>query len=274
MSFPGLTVIEDKLWCVVQRVENPSYDFPFESHFACRHPHYLESQVTAIARMGAAEDYAHRYLELQQAGIKLVHSPEQYQLTSELPCWYPLLQDLTPRSICFDSPPSVADIEELFDWPVFLKGERQTSRHQRRLSIIENPAQFESVMAEWRQDPILAWQRIACREFVPLRHVEADHSAYALPKSFEFRTFWWQGQCVGWGQYWTGVTYRPTPAEQAEMLSVAEKAARRLGVVFLVVDVAQTHEGEWIVIEVNDGQDSGYAAVNRHAMWQSIVDLI
>ena len=46
-----------------------------------------------------------------------------------------------------------------------------------------------------------------------------------------------------------------------------------LDTVFLVVDVAQTASGEWIVIECNDGQEGGYAAVAPIALWQHIVDI-
>jgi hypothetical protein len=40
-----------------------------------------------------------------------------------------------------------------------------------------------------------------------------------------------------------------------------------------VVDVAQTAEGEWIVIECNDGQDAGYAGVKAMAMWGRVVEV-
>jgi len=42
---------------------------------------------------------------------------------------------------------------------------------------------------------------------------------------------------------------------------------------FLVVDVAQTEAGRWVVIECNDGQESGYAGVSPFGLWQKIVDL-
>jgi hypothetical protein len=42
---------------------------------------------------------------------------------------------------------------------------------------------------------------------------------------------------------------------------------------FLVVDIAQTETGQWIVIECNDGQESGYAGVSPFGLWQRIVDL-
>ena len=54
---------------------------------------------------------------------------------------------------------------------------------------------------------------------------------------------------------------------------LAGKAARRIDVDFLFVDVAQTAQGQWIVIEINDGQRSGYAGVPPIPLWRSIIEL-
>jgi hypothetical protein len=54
---------------------------------------------------------------------------------------------------------------------------------------------------------------------------------------------------------------------------VAQEAVTRLGVPFLVVDLAQRVDGQWIVIECNDGQESGYAGVHPFAMWQNVVEI-
>ncbi len=273
MSVSGLTCVEDTLWCVVSPTGDPTYDFSFEEQFACRHPWQLDGQVRAVARMGAASDYAQRYHNLREQGVELIHTPEEYRRTSELPVWYPLIDDLTPRSVWFEQLPPADQIEDQFDWPVFLKGERQTSRHQRRLSIIESRRQFEEVMSEWQRDPILAWQRVVCREYVPLRRIDTIDTSHNMPRSFEFRSFWWNNRCVGIGEYWVAEHYKPTDDEMVELLKTAQAAVDRIDVTFLVVDVAQTAEGDWIVIEVNDGQDSGYGGVPRRAMWQHIVDI-
>lgn len=57
------------------------------------------------------------------------------------------------------------------------------------------------------------------------------------------------------------------------MLAFAGDCVARLGVPFLVVDVAQTEAGRWIVIECNDGQESGYAGVQPRALWRRILDI-
>lgn len=51
-----------------------------------------------------------------------------------------------------------------------------------------------------------------------------------------------------------------------------ERVAARISATFLVVDVALTMNGDWIVIEINDGQDSGYAGNNPLTLWGKILD--
>jgi hypothetical protein len=92
-------------------------------------------------------------------------------------------------------------------------------------------------------------------------------------KSFELRAFCWPGYGVGIGPYRVSESYRASAAELAAAASLAERAARCIGVPILIVDVAQTVLGKWIVIEVNDGQDSGYAGVAPLPMWRRLLDV-
>ena len=268
--------VEETLWVWASSTGLATYDFRFDHQFACRRPWRLEEPVVAVARAGAAEEYAARYEELRAQNVRLIHSPEQYERASLLPAWYPLLEDLTPRSEWHDDFPPASEVAHRFGWPVFVKGERQTSRHRAATSVIRSVADYERVREAWRHDPILAWQRIVLREFVPLRpaspDVPASNSPHSLPASFEFRTFFWRGELVGFGPYWRGVNYSASDAERAAAVAVAAEAARRVDVPFLVVDVAQAADGRWLVIECNDGQDSGYAALRPLPLWRRVLD--
>lgn len=275
MPRPGedLLFVEELLWMLVSPTGKGIYDFPFDRFFACRRPYQPPERLVAVARAGAWNDYDARYRELQSEGIHLVHSPEQHLLASELPHWYPRLTDLTPRSLWFDEPPEAEAVGRELGWPVFVKGERQTSRHRKSLSILEGPDDFRRAMEVYASDRILHWQRVVCREFRPLRRVE-EGAPDRIPSSFEFRTFWWRGELVGWGPYWwQGSPYAATPEEQGAALEPAREAARRLAVPFLVVDVAQEASGRWIVIECNDGQESGYAGVSPFTLWRNILEV-
>ena len=114
---------------------------------------------------------------------------------------------------------------------------------------------------------------MVCRELVPLRMVDDAELEDRLPTAYELRTFWWRGELVGRGAYWWDrARYAFSAAELERATEVAAAAARRVDVPFLVIDVAQTRDDRFLVIECNDAQESGYAAVDRHALWSRVVD--
>lgn len=267
-------LLEDLVWIAAAKIDVPRYDFAFKAFFACWHPVYRTEEIQAIGRFGVTDDYAGLYNSLKAEGIMLVNTPEQHFLASELTHWYSSLKEITPRSLWFDAPPSAEEIERYFSYPVFIKGSRQTNKHKAALSIVHSREEYDFVAVEYRNNPILNWQLFVCREFVELRPVPVKQTTEKIPPSFEFRTFWRRGECVGSGAYWADfASYSWTDAEKSAALEVARKAAERLDVVFLVVDVAQTSKGEWIVIECNDAQESGYADIAPITLWQNIVDI-
>jgi ATP-grasp domain, R2K clade family 3 len=266
-----LIFLEETIWLLVGNIDVPSYDFPFSQLFACRHPWQRPKKITAIGRFGAIANYDEMYERFATDGIFLVHSPEQHRLASELPCWYPLMEGLTPRSLWFSEPPDIDVLEQTIGLPLFLKGSRQTSRHRAALSIIHSAEDYHRAIKAYKEDPILCWQDFVCREFIQLRPVPAE-ATEKVPASFEFRSFWWLGQCVAAGQYWS-TSYDWTPEEKEAALAVAQEAALRLNLPFVVIDIAQTITGEWIVIECNDAQESGYAAIFPFTLWQRLIEV-
>ncbi len=248
--------LEQSLWILTRPTGLPHYDFPFERYFDYRRSWRPEQLISATARVGAILDYPRFYRCEWERGITLIHTPDEHLRASDFTAWYPIIQDLTPKSLCSAAPPTPDQIEAELGWPVFIKGARQTSRHRRDLSIITNADDFQRAMEIFREDPILHWQKIIVRQYVELRPVE-DPFPNRIPTSYEYRTFWWHGHLVGFGRYWwQGARYDITREEKADALLVAKRAARRINVPFLVVDIAQRRDGAWIVIECNDGQES------------------
>ncbi|HEX2224816.1 MAG TPA: ATP-grasp domain-containing protein [Thermoanaerobaculia bacterium] len=261
--------IENKLLVMSGDVGVSAYDFDFDLHFACSHPYRLEGEELCVLRVGAIADYAAEFTAKLSLGLRLVNSPAEHALASELESWYPLLRDLTPRSQVFDDFPLVEEVEARFTWPVFMKGSRQTSKHDPELSVIEDRSHYERAVRRYRSDPILHWQKPVVRELIPLVPV-AGHVPGKVRPSLEYRSFWWYGECVGWGRYWYQVEpYQCADAEAG--LAIAGEAAARLRVPFLVVDFAKTSDGRWIIIECNDAQESGYAGVPPLELWRQVL---
>lgn len=264
--------IEDKLIVVSEEVGVSSYDFNFDLHFACSHPYRIEGEALCVLRVGPIADYTNEFNEKLSLGLRPVNSPTEHVRASELETWYPVISDLTPRTQVFESLPPAEEVEAQFGWPVFIKGSRQTSKHNPELSVIQSRLHYERAAQQYRSDPILHWQKPVVREFVSLLPVAGSVPGKVRP-SVEYRSFWWHGECVGWGHYWYQVA--PYDCADAETgLAVARQAALRLQVPFLVVDFAKTSAGHWIVIECNDAQESGYAGASPHQLWRAVLDRI
>ena len=265
--------IERSLWIAEAKIGLPVYDFPFAQMMDCRHGRFGQDEVVAIGRFGAVSDYDTLYAGLLELGVRLVHSPAEHQLCSELPLWYPKLEGLTPESWWFDKAPDAKTAGELAGWPLFMKGSRQTSRHKAKLSIIANPKAYDEAVAEFATDRMLHWQQIVIRRFERLRPVEAD-MGQKIPASFEFRSFWWHGELAGVGPYFVEYAkYDWTPAERTTALAIAQEAAQRVNLPFVVIDLAQKIDGDWTVIEINDAQECGYTGVKPLPLWQRMVEL-
>ncbi|MBX7172978.1 MAG: ATP-grasp domain-containing protein [Pyrinomonadaceae bacterium] len=266
-------LIEEVLWIAKSKIGVPIYDFEFENFFACRHPIYLTEPIKAVGRFGVSENYSELYSKLKADQIELIHTPEQYLLASELTNWYPYLQGLTPKSLWFDAPPAFSEVEKHFDYPIFIKGSRQTNRHKQTLSVANSRKELEEIAKEYKQNPVLHWQKFVVREVVKLRKVEAKQTEKITP-SFEFRTFWWKGELVGAGSYWKDfANYNWSESEKFHALKIAKLAVDRLNLPFVVIDIAQTEKGDWIVIECNDAQESGYANISPISLWQNVVEI-
>lgn len=267
---PSPTLVDETLWVVWKPIGFAQYDFAFEELFPCRHPIFLEQEITAVARMGSAQDYPRRFAEMLDWNIRLINSPEEYQRSSLLPCWYPAIAEFTPRSVWFESIPTVDQIMSEFDFPIFIKGERQTNQHSRSQSIIETREDLCRLLDEWSSETILWWQRLVCREFIRLRPVTEDRGD-SIPKTYEFRTFWFRGELVGVGRYWVSENYEISQRGLGQIREIGQVVTARLQIPFLVIDFAETCDGTWLVIECNDGQDSGYAGVNAREMWRKVI---
>jgi hypothetical protein len=266
-----LLLAEGALWVLTQPTNNPAYDFAFDSAYACRRPWARPESLTAIARVGAPTDYGAFFQHCADHGITLVNSPTQHQCGSELPEWYPRIEELTPRSAWFESPPDARVVSETIGWPVFVKGARQTSRHDPAKAIARNAKEYQCLIEAYRNDAILGWQKCVIRELVELRPVHASPS-FKIQPSFEFRTFWFHKRLVGAGPYWSQfANYEWSSDERDSCLAVAKAAADKVECPFLVVDMAQMANGRWIVIECNDAQESGYAGVSPFALWNAII---
>lgn len=250
------------------------YDFNFRNYFDVTSI-YSSQEDPVILRIGAINDFEKVKAEVESIGSRLLYTYENYLNATDFERWYPLIKDITPRSKVYDEFPDIEEILIDFDFPFFMKGSRQINRHQRKLSIIENEQMYYEVRDIWREDNILHWQKIVVREYVQLDTIDDKSFPDMIPISREFRVFAWKKKIVGIGKYWTmGPDYSVHDKyENWDLVLIAENVAARIDTPFLAVDIAKTVDGEYIVIEVNDGQESGYAGNDPYVVWGKIIEI-
>jgi hypothetical protein len=275
LEFNQIYELDSALYLIERKTKLAVYDFNFHAFFPAKSSIKPTFEKQAIARIGAIEDYSELYSEALKEGLKLINNESEHLMASELNYWYPLISEFTPFSLCYDQFPSIDEVESAFGWPVFIKGVRQTSRHNASKAIANNPAEYQALITQYKDDPILKWQKIAIRKFIELRKVTNQQLQTKVIPSFEFRSFWLHGNLVGVGSYWHEfANYTWSPSEEREGLGLAQKVASLVNVPFVVIDLAMTANGKWMVIECNDAQESGYAGVSPLGLWNKIINTL
>lgn len=254
-----------------KRIDNDTYDFDYRTHFECSSI-VSETAEPVLLHIGAIEDYADVTAALNQIGMRPLVSEAMHLRCSTIEKWYPSIKEKTPYTKVFEELPDIEEILRDFSFPFFVKGNRQTNRHKKSQCIIENIEGYERLRTEWKNDPVLSWQKAAIREYVPLQAIDSTSFPDMVPISYEFRFFYFDGKCMGYGPYWTiGDKYLLSESDLPAARELANWAANRLSVWFVSVDLAKTQDGRWIIIEVNDAQESGYAGVNPIELWNNII---
>jgi len=238
-------------------------------------PRYDRPTTTVwVGYIPLASDYRALYKAALEKNLKLINSPEQYCLAEEFHRFYPLIQDLTPRSIVLDSTADCDAISGL-TFPVFVKGTVQSLKASGLEScLVNNQLELKAVVERVFEHSRKSLGKAIVREFVALRHCRKSGSGFPIGR--EFRVFLFQGKVLSLAYYWEGEDAYSSlnEEEESEVRRLAEKTAARLSVPWISVDIGQKESGEWIVIECGDAQFSGLSQNNPHQLWHSLAEAV
>lgn len=210
-----------------------------------------------------AEVYAGLHAALAARGVTLLNSPDAYRHGHHLPEWYPLVTPLTPRTIWttdaahFDLPALLGRLEVFGGAPLILKDFVKSRKHEwLEACFIPSAADAAAVERVVRrfvelQGPDLVGG-LVFRELLDLAPL-ATHSRSELPLSIEYRMFVLDGRPILTGQYWEEGDYTGESPPEEPFATIVRAIRSR----FFTLDVARMRSGEWIVMELGDGQVSG-----------------
>lgn len=139
----------------------------------------------------------------------------------------------------------------------------------------KNKEETINISCELMCDSLLSKQGIVVRKYEPL--VTFDEDVSGRPVTEEFRYFCLDGKILARGYYWSNFSdslkdagIYPDFSEEADQLVLRALEKIKGKIRFVVVDVAKTVEGKWIVIELNDGCMSGTSDVCLKTLYDNL----
>lgn len=203
------------------------------------------------------------YEALLLKNIQLINTPTEYAFCHYFPNSYETIQDFTPKSIfkTLDQPFDVEDFKEALkafgNQAIIVKDYVKSQKHYwKEACFIPDASDLDNVEKITRrfielQDVDLNIG-LVYRAFVELEHL-AEHSVSGMPLTKEFRILVKDGTIIQAFNYWDEGDYEAISPNLSFLDSVITSIKSR----FFSVDIAQQKNGQWIIVELGDGQVSG-----------------
>lgn len=213
--------------------------------------------------MMTVEQYGQFYRASEARGVRLVNDPAAYRHCHHLPESYPAIEGRTPRTIwlpghgAFDLDAVMNLLRPFGNVPIILKDYVKSQKHAwAEACFIPSAAdrvQVERVVRRFLdlQGPDLAGG-LVFREFIEFEPV-GRHPRSGMPLTLEYRIFFLDGQPLLVTPYWEGVAYEGDGPPIEQFTWLAGKVRSR----FFTMDVAKKRDGDWLVVELGDGQVAG-----------------
>ena len=214
-----------------------------------------------VGRYSVLPYYQELEKDLEIQGSKLINSYEQHRYIADFE-YYNDISDLTPKTYF-----KLEDIPD--SGPFIVKGKTNSRKFAwNRLMFAENRQRAIEIACDLKTDSLIYLQDIIVRDFVKLNVLE--EGIEGLPFSNEWRFFCFKDKILSYGFYWTISEKKGTI--DALGVNLVETVIKRVKdkVNFFVVDIAQKADGDWIVIEMNDGQQSGLSGNDPEMLYHNL----
>jgi hypothetical protein len=206
------------------------------------------------------DHYAALHAALSSKGDLLLNSPDSYRHVHWLPESYDIIQQWTARSAWLPASEATVDgavalARDFGKRPVVVKDYVKSRKHEWAEACFipdaSDAAAVARVVNRFLELTGTEFQGgLVLREFLDLEKV-GTHSRSGMPLAREWRVFWLDGEPVLVAPYWPEVAGAPPPV--AAFAEVAARVRSR----FFTMDLARRTNGDWIIVELGDGQVAG-----------------
>jgi hypothetical protein len=209
------------------------------------------------------EAYAQLYDALQAKGLRLINTPDAYRHCHYLPESYPIIRDVTPRTVwlLYDENYSIERVMNLLapfgDQPVILKDYVKSRKHEWHEACYIPQANDRNAVervvnrfVELQADDLN--EGLVFREYVAFQPI-GSHAQSGMPLTMEFRCFVLDGAVLSTSAYWDEGEYAERMPPSDLFADVLTQVQSR----FFTLDIAQRTDGAWMIVELGDAQVAG-----------------
>lgn len=204
------------------------------------------------------------YDYLNNKGYKLTNSLDQYLTCHQFNNWYSIIKDYTPKSLIINSSniniilDSVLDFKEEAKSALIIKDSVKSLKHNWYeacyIPEFAEPLKIAKIIKTFldiKKDQNDLNLPIIIRKFEKLKSIGL-HEKSKMPISHEYRTYIYNGKIISQSPYWESNINNPPPLDFIK--SITDKLIDKSNL--FTIDSALKENGEWICIEVGDGQVS------------------
>lgn len=207
--------------------------------------------------------YGLLYDALAAKGIHLLNDEDAYRHCHYLPESYSVIEECTPKSVwmTLDGDIDMDAIMQLIrpfgSKPLVVKDFVKSRKHEwEEACFIPSASDRNAVervvsrFVELQDDDLN--EGLVFREFVEFEPL-TEHSKSGMPLTVEFRIFFLDGKPVYWTKYWEEGEYDDSRPPIEQFQQYADNVKSR----FFTMDVAKSKNGDWLIVELGDGQVAG-----------------
>lgn len=205
------------------------------------------------------------YSLLEQRGIYLINTPDEYERYHTLPGWYNDFVEETAPSV-WESEGNIENAilkAKQLEGPYIVKDFVKSRKHEwydacyiKNIADIGNAASILKNFVDRQGESLVGG--IVLRKFINLKQI-GFHEKSGMPISEEYRAFVYAGEILIIDNYW--LENENIGLSESEMNWI-EGIAQKVKSNFVTVDIARKDEGELIIMELGDGQVSGLQQID------------
>jgi hypothetical protein len=227
------------------------------------------------------ELYKKLYLMLLNKNIELINSPEEYINCHYIPYSYDFIKDFTPKTIWIEKEKVLNNLDVVLDLvkifnnaPIIVKDYVKSRKYDwEEACYIPNASDSKKVKGVTKRFIELQGEDlnggIVFRKFVDLEFL-TKHSKSNLPLSKEFRLFFLNKELIQVIHYWDEGDYGDLEPDLNEFTNIAQNIKSN----FFTMDIAKEVNGNWIIVELGDGQVSWLPkTVNVYEFYKNFISI-